>query len=71
MKKRLCIFKTHNHAVAAFSLLKRAGVHCEIVPTPQKYMKEKTCSYSVAFQAEAISTARDILSKNNLDFYIV
>ncbi len=71
MQKRLCIFKTHNHAITAFGLLKKAGIKCEIVQTPSAYVMEKSCSYSVSFAAESEKGARAVLKKNNLDFYIV
>jgi len=71
MEKSLCVFKTHNQAVSAWSHLKRAGIDCTLVRTPQKFAKEKTCSYSVSFNSEYVEKIRMILQKNTLDFYIV
>ena len=70
-EKSLCVFKTHNQAVAAWGHLKRAGIDCTLVRTPQNLAKEKTCSYSVSFSSEYSEKARTILQKNTLDFYIV
>jgi len=51
--------------------LKRARIDCTLVRTPQKFAKEKTCSYSVSFNSEYVEKIRMILQKNTLDFYIV
>ena len=52
MEKSLCVFKTHNHAVAAWGKLKRAGIECMLVQTPKEIRNEKTCSYGVSFNSE-------------------
>lgn len=71
MEKSLCVFKTHNQAVAAWSHLKRAGIDCTLVRTPQNLAREKTCSYSISFNSEYIEKIRMVLQKITLDFYIV
>lgn len=71
MEKSLCVFKTHNHAVAAWGKLKRAGIECMLVQTPKEMRNEKTCSYGVSFDSEYREKVRSILQKNTLDFYMV
>lgn len=71
MKKSLCVFKTHNQAVAALGKLKQAGIECRLIQTPREVIKEKTCSYGVSFSSEYLEKARTILQKYTLDFYIV
>ena len=71
MEKALCVFKTHNQAIAAWGLLKRAGIGGSLVHTPHNLVKEKTCSYGVSFNSEYREKVRSILQKNTLDFYMV
>lgn len=71
MEKALCVFKTHNQAIAAWGLLKRAGIGGSLVHTPHNLVKEKTCSYGVSFSSEYREKAINILQKNTLEFYIV
>ena len=71
MEKALCVFKTHNQAVAAWGILKRAGIDGALIHVPHNLIKEKTCSYGVSFYSEYREKARIILQKNTLEFYMV
>ena len=71
MEKSLCVFKTHNQAVSAWGILKKAGIDCKLIQLPQEKIKEKTCSYGVSLYSKNLEKARTILQKYTLDFYIV
>ncbi len=67
----LCIAGSQNQASAIVSMLRRAGVRSEIVPTPRRLAEGEGCSYSVEIPQKYVSAAMDMLRRSGMDNRIV
>ncbi len=71
MTRCLCIARTQNQAAAILGMLRRSKINGTIVPTPQRLIEGKTCSYSVEFPSRYIAAVTSILRGNGLENEIV
>ena len=71
VSKCLCIARTQNQAAAILGMLRQGKITGTIVPTPQRFIKDKTCSYSVEFPSRYIAAVTSILRNNGIDNEIV
>ena len=69
--KCLCIAQTQNQAAAILEMFRQGKINGTIVPTPQRFVEGRTCSYSVEFPSRYRAAATSIVRNNALNNAIV
>ena len=69
MARCLCIARTQNQAAAILGMLRQCKISGAIVPTPQRFIDGKTCSYSVCLLYT--STAERVTDTSSLEHTVL